>query len=838
MARFEREAQVLASLNHPNIAAIYGLEQSDGVRALAMELVEGTTLAERIAFAVVPLLDALDIACQIAEAMEYAHDRGIIHRDLKPGNVKITKEGVVKVLDFGLAKATEPVEPAGDPMRSPTITLPISHGGYILGTAAYMSPEQASGRPVDKRSDIWSYGVVLWELLTGERLFNGETVAHTMADILRAEIDQGRLPRHTPAPIRKLLARCLDRNVKTRLRDIGEARIVLNDLLARPAQVALSAEEDTISQRRLLWRVLPWAVAVLAVTLAAGLAFFPLRRVAEPAYPVRFQVPQPEKAIVRAQDLPMISPDGRMLAFTAIHTNGQAMLWLRPLNSLEPSPVAGTEAAYFPFWSPDSRSVAFFSGTKLRKVDVSGGAPATLCEDLRALGMGGTWSRESGILIGIEGGPLQRVMDTGEAVALLTLDRGRNETSQIWPHFLPDGVTFLYVSRSSKPGVTGVYAATVGKSETKMIMGGETVPWFSPPGFLLYTRQETLVAQPFDIRSLRLTGESFVVTEGVGRIIETHGSLYSVSRNGTIIYRGSSSPGQRITAYSREGEFLSTVGEPGLIRQIALSPDESRLVMERLDIKTRTWDLWLYEMAGGILSRLTLDSQNDSDPVWSPDSRQILFNSDRNGAFDLFRKDIGAIEEELLVRSQSKKVPEDWLKDDSVLYGDHAGRIYYRLTLGGKSAPVEVLRSEFTHDEPHISPDQKHVAYGSIESGRWEVYVAAYPAMGNKRQVSNKGGGQPRWRRDGRELYYLAPDGRMMAVEVRPGSRIETRPPRVLFETRLRPGATMEQYAVNGDGSRFFLVEQVMEQDQPMTVLLNWNSSQQPGSVFLPEPSR
>ena len=456
MVRFEREAQILASLNHPNIAAIYGLEESGGTRALAMELVDGPTLADRIAAGPVPLLDALDISAQIAEALEYAHDRGIVHRDLKPANVKISNEGMVKVLDFGLAKAAEPAPLTGDPAKSPTITLPNSHIGLIMGTAAYMSPEQASGRPVDKRSDIWSFGVLLWELLTGERLFNGETVSHTLADILRADIDMSKLPRHTPARVRTLITRCLDRNVKTRLRDIGEARIILDDFLADPASAASPAEDAVPPGHRVLWwRLLPWAAALLLLIGVAGLALYPFRPRAAASYPARFLVPQPPKVIVRAQDMPVISPDGQTLAFTAIHPNGEAVIWLRPLNSLEARPLAGTEAAYFPFWSPDSRTLAFFSGTKLKKVQVTGGAPVTLCEDLMALGMGGTWSRESGIIIGIDGGPLQRITDSGEAAPLLKLDRERNETSQIWPHFLPDGRSYLYVSRSTKTGAGG-----------------------------------------------------------------------------------------------------------------------------------------------------------------------------------------------------------------------------------------------------------------------------------------------------------------------------------------------------------------------------------------------
>ncbi len=831
MGRFEREAQLLASLNHPNIAILHGLEESGGVRALVMELVEGPTLADRLAAGPLPLEEALAIARQIAEALEAAHERGIVHRDLKPANVKITPEGVVKVLDFGLAKVAEDPAVSGNPAASPTLTLAATRAGVILGTAAYMSPEQASGRPVDKRADIWAFGVVLWECLGGRRLFEGETVSHTLADVLRAEIDVNKLPAGTPPVIRDLIRRCLDRDVKSRLRDIGEARIVIQKYLASPdaassPPAAIAASPPVASTLRRV--VLPWAVAAVLLVLCATLAAIHFRERPPEAYPIRFTVSQPDKVTFQWFDLPVISPDGRNLAFTGTMAAagggaGANQLWIRPLDAVEARPLAGTDGAYLPFWSPDGRFIAFFSAGKLKKIDIAGGPPVTLCDG--ALG-GGAWSRDGVILLASNTGTIQRVSAAGgDPKPVLGLDKVRQETSQTWPAFLPDGRHFLYLSRAPDPGKAGIFVASLDAGEPRLLVTGESKPAYAPPGYLLFTRQETLFAQPLDLSKLQVRGEAVPVAEGVGRMTSMlPGSLYSASENGVLAFRGGNAADLRLVWYGRDGKRLGALGDPGFYRQIALSPDETRLTVERYDAKTSTWDIWLLETRSAIFSRLTFSPADDSDPVWSPDGRQIAFNSNRKGQLDLYRKEIGSGQEELLLENAERKVPEAWLKDNSILYTNFQGKTIYRLPLQGDRKPEILLQTEFPKDEPHVSLDERWVAYGSLESGRWEVYVASFPRFTDRRQVSSSGGGQALWRKDGRELYYFSLDGKMMAVDVKVGATLETGLPRVLFETRLRPSPLMDQYAVTGDGAKFLVAEPVEEAAKPMTILLNWTA--------------
>jgi Tol biopolymer transport system component len=439
--------------------------------------------------------------------------------------------------------------------------------------------------------------------------------------------------------------------------------------------------------------------------------------------------------------------------------------------------------------------------------------------------MGGTWNRE-GVIVFASSGPLRRVSASGgDPKPVLSLDKSRQETSQLWPSFLPDGRHFLYLSRSSDAAKTGVYAASLDSADTKLVLNGETMPGFAPPGFLLFTRQETLLAQPFDTGKLQVRGEPVPVAEGVGQMFGgVPRSLYSVSTNGVLVYRSGNAPDLRLVSYGRDGKRAETIGDPDRYQQIALSPDETRLTVERMDTKTNTWDVWLLELRSGILSRVTFDPGNEWDAVWSPDGRQIVFGSDRKGHLDLYRETIGGGEEELLIENAERKVPEDWLKDGSILYTNQQGKTIYRLPLTGDRKPEVLLQTEFDKDEPHVSPDQRWIAYGSNESGRWEVYVASFPKFTDRRQISTSGGGQAIWRKDGKELFYFGLDGKMMAVDVKAGATIETGVPKVLFETRLRPAPTLDQYAVTGDGKRFIVTEPVEESAKPTTVILNWTA--------------
>jgi Tol biopolymer transport system component len=824
MARFRREAQLLASLNHPNIASLYGLEDSCQPGALVMELVEGRTLAERIAAGPMAPAEALPVAKQIAAAIEAAHERGIHHRDLKPANVKITPEGAVKVLDFGLAKAADEGAASGGPETSPTLTQAPMGGGMILGTAAYMSPEQASGQPVDKRCDIWSFGVVLWEMLCGRRLFEGETGAHTLAAVLRGEANLERLPAATPPAIRELLRRCLEKDVKQRLRDIGEARITIQECLdhprGRPGAAAAPAAGALPWVRR---PVVPWTVAAAAVLLAV-LAAIHFRERAPDAHPVQCLVPPPEKFFSQWYDMPVVAPDGRSVILNAGDASA-SMLHIRRLDSSEARPLPGTESAYFPFWSPDSRSIAFFTPGKLNKIDLAGGPPLVLCDVPRGIAMGGTWSREGVIVFAAGTGIMFRVPAAGgEPKPVLPLDQSRQETAHNWPYFLPDGKHFLYLARSPEAGRSGVYAAALDSKITKLVVSGETNASYASPGYLLFTHQETLFAQPFDAGKLALEGVPVPIAQGVGRIPGPEpGSLYSASNNGVLAYRAGRSVNRRLVWYERGGKRLGTAGEPGPYHQFAPSPDESRLAVIRQAVGGVAWDIWLLELRSGIFSRFTFSPSNEHDLVWSPDSREIVFNSDRNGGLDLYRKPAGGGEEERLLEDSGSIFPEDWLKDGSIVYLGPRGETIYRLPLAGERKPQPVFHSEFPKDEVHVSPDQRWVAYSSHESGRWEIYVAPFPKFTGRRQISTGGGCQPVWRKDGRELFFLSLDGKMMSVDVKAGASFETGPPKILFEARLQPVPSQGQYAATADGRKFIVAEPV-EEAEPTEIVLNWTA--------------
>jgi hypothetical protein len=540
MARFTREAQVLASLNHPNIAAIYGLEESDGVRALVMELVEGRTLAERISAGPLPLEEALVIAKQISEAVETAHEKGIIHRDLKPANVKITPAGVVKVLDFGLAKTAEPTVVTS--ASSPTLTMRATEAGLIMGTAAYMSPEQARGVLVDKRSDIWSYGVVLFEMLTGQ-MFSGETVSDTLAVVLRADFDWPALPTGTPAPIQRLLHRCLQRDRKKRLADMADARLEIDEALAGTPPEPAAAP---VATHRV--RALPWAVAAVVTIIALAVSLLHFRESLPEQCQLRFSILPPEGA--RFNTI-AVSPDGRRLAFTASES-GKVRLWVRPLDSLTAHPLAGADgvsAASSPFWSPDSRYIGFFAGGKLKKIDASGGPPQTLCN---VCGQSGTWNRD-GVIV-IHGGrmPLSRISaEGGEIKPVTSLDQSRHEIAHSWPVFLPDGRHLLFTVPGSLTEA-GIYLGTLDSNERTRVLGDLSstayVPSASGPGYLLFWRDGSLMAQPFDPDKLRLSGEPIPVGEQVGRQPINYRASFSVSESGVPFHFGGGTAESCITA--------------------------------------------------------------------------------------------------------------------------------------------------------------------------------------------------------------------------------------------------------------------------------------------------
>jgi Tol biopolymer transport system component len=846
MARFEREAQVLAALNDPNIASIYGLEDSSGTPALVMELVEGPSLADRLAEGPIPVPEALQLAKQIADALDYAHQRGIIHRDLKPANIKITPDGRVKILDFGLAKAFETgaatQSSASGVSRSPTLTLAATQEGVILGTAAYMSPEQARGHQADKRSDIWSFGVVLFEMLTAKQEFAGDTVSDSLAAVLRAEVEWSALPADLPAPARRLLRRCLERDRKRRLADIADARLELEEALAGSSEPVATAVAPPRGRAASRW----WgALAALFALMAIALASVHFREKPPEWEVIRFQIPAPEKASFAPGGM-ALSPDGHRLAFVATEPDGRTSLWVRPLDSVAAQPLPGTDNASAPFWSTDSRSIGFFIPGKLKRIDAAGGPPQTVC-DVPGTGVGASWNRDGVIVFASNSTGLFRVSQAGGTVTPLTaLDASKRETYHARPWFLPDGRHFIYCARSRQAENEGIYLTTLEGRDRKRLVVAREAAAYAPPsggsekGHVLFLRDGTLMAQALDAGSFEPSGEPFFVADQVGYVITN--AFFSVSATGVLAYRSGSGVNTHLTWFDREGKRLETVGPPGFYVEIQLAPDGKKVAVGKQDAQTGNRDLWLVDVEHGVPTRFTFDPAVDANPVWSPDGGRVVFNSTRDGVSNLFQKDAGGgRNEELLLKSDLEKRALDYSADGRfLLYGVFDPQTFsdiWVLPLEGERKPFPFLNSRFGESQGQFSPGPagapRWVAYTSDESDRNEVYVQAFsggPAgASGKFQISSQGGGQPRWRSDGQELYYLSLDSRLMAVEIKTSPQFQHGVPRPLFTTRIVEGGSAlrvaARYSPSPDGKRFLISSQPEETaSAPTTVVLNWTA--------------
>jgi Tol biopolymer transport system component len=850
MARFQREAKVLASLNHPNIASIYGLEDSGPTRALVMELVEGPTVADRIRSGPIPIDEALRIAKQICEALEYAHEHGIVHRDLKPANVKVTRDDAVKVLDFGLAKALEGDASGIDIANSPTISRMATQAGVLLGTAAYMSPEQAKGKAVDRRADIWAFGCVLYEMLTGQMAFRGESVTDTLAAVIRAESDWSKLPAATPIRVRVLLQRCLQKAPKQRLRDIGDARISLDEVLAGPPDPSFAGATQFSAP---LWRrTLPWALLSAAVVALVVLGWA-YQRVANAPAPtasaVRFQIPLTAN-LAPGGGAFALSPDGHQLAFAATGSDGVSRLWIRSLDSLDARPLLGSESPLFAglVWSPDSRYIAFDAGGKLKKIDVSGGVAETLC-DLSAVAVGGSWNRDGVIIFGQSPGVIMRVSANGGSLSPLTsLDSSRSEVQHDQPSFLPDGRHFIYLRSSSKAGDSGVYIGSLDakpdQQDPKRLLATDWGPAYVPSsdpglGHLLFMRDGTLMAQPFDARRLEFSGESVAVAQHVETFVD--GGLFSASANGVLAYRtGGGGEASQLTWFDRDGKVLGTVGEPGTYLALTLSPDGTRAAVTRLDSPGLIAALWLLDLSRGTSTRFTFGANSvESLGAWSPDGSRIIFNSSPGGVYDLYQKlTSGVKDEELLLKSSESKHPESWSRDGRfLLYETLDPRTtkedLWVLPLEGGNKPLPFLRTEFNNNEGQFSPDGRWVAYVSDESGRTEIYVRTFSPdsmtaasdRAGKWLISTGGGNGPRWRGDGKELYYLASDGKLMAVEIATNPVFRAGVPKALFQAPQSVSTIQHWWDLTSDGKRFLFPARAGQVAQaPFTVVLNWQA--------------
>ena len=808
--RFEREARSIAALNHPNICTLYDV----GPNYLVMEFVEGESPKGPL-----PLDEALRIAAQIRDALAAAHEKGIVHRDLKPANIMITPSGAVKVLDFGLAKAVEP-EPTGNPETSPTLTMRATQMGMILGTAAYMSPEQARGQTVDKRADIWALGVVLYELLTGHGPFADDDIAGTLAAVIHKEPDLTQ----APEKVRRLLRRCLEKDPKKRLRDIGDAWELLEDV--GQAHGLSSTGHGPVPQRR------PWIAATAVVTVAAlALGLVAYRHLTEETRVLKVSVLPPEKAAFKGSSLLAVSPDGRRLAFVAT-TEGKDQLWVRDLDSLAARALTGTEGADDPFWSPDSRAIAFFAGGKLKKIEVAGGPALTLCDAARSLG--GTWGKNDVIVFSVANGSTLRVRAAGgNATPVTSPDRASGEIDHRFPWFLPDGRHFLYTAFDTDTEKTAVYAGDLDSKNRKLVLAAYSNAVYAPPGYLLFVRERTLMAQPFDAGKLQTTGDAVPVAEQIDSAGPAVQHQFSASQNGVLVYTSGGGGGNlQFTWFDRSGKATGTLGEPGAVYWGAISPDGNTVAVDREDPQTGIFDIWLHDLARGAASRFTFGPRSNEFPVWSPDGGHVTFGSFRDGMPHPFQKATnGAAQDEVLSKPLGDPPGptrvDDWSRDGryiivSVLSPKTKGDVWVVPTFGDRK-PFPYLQTESAELYSRLSPNGQWLAYTSDESKRNEIYVQTFPTAGGKWQVSINGGDRSVWSRDGKELYFIGADGKMMAVEVKAGAKFEAGVPKPLFDSHFSRGLTW--FDVGKDGR--FLIPVRLEQSAsaPMTVVINWTAA-------------
>ena len=846
LARFQREAKMLASLNHPNIAAIYGLEEDAGRNYLVMELVPGETLAERVKReGPVPVEEAMAIAKQIAEALEAAHEKSIIHRDLKPANVKVTPEGKVKVLDFGLAKAFAGEVANEDLSNSPTLSRAATMQGVILGTAAFMSPEQARGKSVDRRTDIWAFGCVLYELLTGKQAFHGEDVTDILAAVVKTEPDWNCLPRATPPAIRLLLRRCLRKDRRQRLADAGSVRIEIEDALAAPASLDPAAAAPAQRWRRLAGLGMA-ALAFFAFGSAA--AWYLKPSLPRPPSPAHLVVALPPGDQLRLASLPVeISPDGAQLAYVAIRS-GVQQLYRRTLDDPETKLIPGTEGALNPFFSPDGQWVGFFAQGKLKKVSIHGGVPVTLCD--AGLSGGASWGADDTIVFAPNGNSgLWRVSAAGGMPQVLTTpDPAKGEYSHRYPQVLPGGKGVLFTALNGfgwdESRIELLRLDT--KERTVLVRGGHTGR-FVPTGHLIYYRAGSLLAVPFDLGRLDVTKDDPVtVADGVHQSSGIAAAAYSVSAGGTLAYV-SASPRQfesRLVWVDRQGGVQAIPAPPRAYSFPALSRDGRQVAVT---VTSDTQQLWAYDLARGTLTQLTSEKGSSINPVWSPDGKRVAYRSNRAGNWNLFwRSSDGSGSEERLTTSDIGHTPYSFSPDGQLLAFNEinpttgndilvlrlsdpsagSGQIPSAGSLrdSGQAGQVHkvqpFLQTPFNEGVPEFSPDGHWLAYMSDESGGYEVYVQPYPGPGGKWRISSGGGAVPRWNPNGRELFYVSGD-KMMAVDVTTAPIFSVGTPKMLF---VFEGQEVANWDISPDGQRFLTVKPVEQQQAAaqINLVLNW----------------
>ncbi|MFN2633734.1 MAG: protein kinase [Thermoanaerobaculia bacterium] len=835
--RFEREAKTISQLSHPHICALYDVGREGETDYLVMELLEGETLSDRLGRGAMPFEQSLRYGVEITDALDAAHRQGIVHRDLKPGNVMLTKSGV-KLLDFGLAKALLSSDGRGvngERLTSfPTQAAPVTQAGAVMGTFQYMAPEQLEGKEADVRTDIFAFGAVLYEMMTGRKAFAGVSQASLISAIMQTDPPPvSATQKISPPALDSLVKACLAKDPESRWQTPHDVKLQLKSILEQPS----AGSPGKVMARRGHRERLSWAVAGAAVLLALWAGLRREHRPVEFAGALRSSIVLPDLSAVRAA---VLSPDGTRLVIAARDSSGRNLLFVRPLGSTSVQPLPGTEGPSFPFWSPDGRSIGFFADGKLKKVDAFGGPPQTLCDS--PVSRGGTWNRDGTILFTpITDGAIYRVSASGgPATPVTKLDPSRGETSHRWPFFLPDGRHFLYLvatfASSGERDKMGVYAGSLDSREEKFLVRANSSMAYAPPGYLLFYREGNLFAQRFDAKALQVSGDPFPVAEQISYVPQTYWAFFSVSENQVLVHqaRAAASGFSQLVWFDRSGKALGSLGAPAYQANPRISPDGKRVALDIADVRSGNLDVWIYETSGGIATRITSHSAIDAVPVWAPNGDRIAFLSFRGGHADLYQQSqTGAGKAEAIFLSDKAKHPTDWSPDGRfILFRLHDAKTNIELWVvpvsGADRKAVPFMQAAFGVSHGQFSPDGRWIAYASNESGKGEIYVAPFPGPGGNWRVSSAGGAQPRWRRDGSELFYVAPDGKLMTVSVKSGPTFEAEPARPLFQTRPREpsyAGDLFGYDVSADGQRFLVNNEVAEANTPsLDVVLNWSA--------------